>query len=69
MYTALVFVLLRFGLVATIAAVFFLDTTNRITLGTDWKTWYAPSGVATLVLLLSVAVFAFWRSQGRASSA
>jgi predicted Ser/Thr protein kinase len=69
MYTVLVFVLLRFGLVATIAAVFFLDTTNKITLGTDWKTWYAPSGVATLVLLLSVAVFAFWRSQGRAASA
>jgi hypothetical protein len=69
MYSVLVFVLLRFGLVATIAAVFFIDTTNRVTLGADWKTWYAPSGVATLVLLLSVSLFAFWRSQGRASSA
>ena len=69
MYTVLVFVLLRLGLVATMAAVFFIDTVNSITLGTDWKTWYAPSGLATLILLLSVAVFAFWRSQGKASTA
>jgi predicted Ser/Thr protein kinase len=68
MYTVLVFVLLRLGLVATMAAVFFIDTFNIITLGTDWKTWYTPSGLATFLLLLSVAVFAFWRSQGRASS-
>jgi len=63
-YSVLLFVLLRLGLVATMAAVFFIDTINTITLGTDWKTWYTPSGLATLLLLLSAAVFAFWRSQG-----
>jgi uncharacterized membrane protein len=68
-YSVLIFVLLRLGLVVSMAAVFFIDTIGTITLGTDWKTWYAPSGLATLVLLLSVAVFAFWRSQDRASSA
>jgi serine/threonine-protein kinase len=69
MYAALVFVMLRLGLVATMAAVFFIDTVNAITLGADLKTWYAPAGLATLMLLLSVAVFAFWRSQGRTSCA
>jgi uncharacterized membrane protein len=64
MYSVLVFVLLRLGLVATMAAVFFIDATNLIALGTDWKTWYAPAGLATFLLLLGIAVFAFWRSLG-----
>jgi predicted Ser/Thr protein kinase len=64
MYSVLVFVLLRLGLVATIAAVFFLDSFNLITLGADWKTWYAPAGLASFLLLLGIAVFAFWRSLG-----
>jgi len=62
--SVLVFVLLRLGLVATLAAVFFIDSTNQITLGTDWKTWYTPAGLATFVFLLGIAVFAFWRSLG-----
>jgi predicted Ser/Thr protein kinase len=37
-YSVLLFVLLRLGLVATIAATFFIDGTNMITLGADWKT-------------------------------
>ena len=64
MYSVLVFVLLRLGLVATMAAVFFIDSSNLITLGADWKTWYAPAGLASFVLLLGIAIFAFWRSLG-----
>ena len=63
-YSVLVFVLLRLGLVATMAAVFFIDSSNLITLGADWKTWYAPAGLATFILLLGIAIFAFWRSLG-----
>ena len=63
-YSVLVFVLLRLGLVATMAAVFFIDAFNMISLGTDWKTWYAPSGIATCLFLLGIAIFAFWRSLG-----
>ena len=63
-YSVLVFVLLRLGLVATMAAVFFIDSFNLITLGADWKTWYAPAGLATFLLLLGIAIFAFWRSLG-----
>jgi serine/threonine-protein kinase len=64
MYSVLTFVLLRLGLVATMAAVFFIDSTNLITLGANWKTWYAPAGLASFVLLLGIAAFAFWRSLG-----
>ena len=31
---------------------------------TDWNTWYAPAGLASLLLLIGIAVFAFWRSLG-----
>lgn len=61
---ALIFVLLRLGLVATMCAVIFFGSLGSITLGVDWKEWYAPSGIATLLLLLGIALFAFWRSLG-----
>ena len=63
-YSALAFVLLRYGLVATIATVFFTNSCNTILLGWNWNTWYAPYGIATLVLLLGIAAWAFWRSLG-----
>ena len=64
MFGILIFFLLRSGLVTTMSAIFFIDGMNAIILGTDWKTWYAPAGLATLLLLLGIALFAFWRSLG-----
>jgi predicted Ser/Thr protein kinase len=61
---ALIFVLLRFGLVATIAGVFFMNALNGMALGKDWSAWYIPASLATLLLLLSISIFAFWRSLG-----
>jgi hypothetical protein len=52
----LIFFLLRSGLITTI---FFIDGINVIVLGTVWKRWYAPAGLATLLLLLGIALFAF----------
>jgi serine/threonine-protein kinase len=63
-YSGLAFVLLRYGLVATIATVFFGDSGNSILLGWDWNTWYAPYGIASLLLLIGIAVWAFYRSLG-----
>jgi serine/threonine-protein kinase len=64
LFAVLTFVLLRLGLVAALAAVFFLNSCGRIIVGADWATWYAPYGVATLALLLGIALFAFWLSLG-----
>jgi len=64
LYAALIFTLLRFGLVATIAAVFFINSYQYIVLGTERIGWQTPSAVATLTLLIGIAVFAFWRSLG-----
>lgn len=63
-YTVVAYVLMRLGLVATIALIFFVNSFSGLWLGTDWTTWYAPAGVATLTLLLGIALFAFWRSLG-----
>jgi hypothetical protein len=52
-YSALAFVLLRCGLVATIVAVFFANSGNTVLLGSDGTTWY-----------IAIAVWAFWRSLG-----
>jgi tRNA A-37 threonylcarbamoyl transferase component Bud32 len=62
--TALIFVLLRLGLVATIVALLYVNAVNGMALGTDWSAWYVPASLATLVLLVGIAVFAFWRSLG-----
>jgi serine/threonine-protein kinase len=63
-YTVLAFVLTRIGLVATIAAVFFINGFNSIWLGGNPKTWYAPYGIASLLFLLTIAGIAFWKSLG-----
>jgi len=64
LYTVLAFVLMRIGLVATVSSIFFVNLFSAIWLGSDWKTWSAPAGVATILLMIGVASFGFWRSLG-----
>ena len=61
---ALTFLLLRFGLVAAIVAVFFVGGVDRMLLGGDWNSWYTASSLATFAVLCATAAFAFWRSLG-----
>ena len=63
-YGLIIFSLLRFGLVVTISMVFFLGIANSITLGSDWSTWAAPYGIATMSVLLGLALLAFRKSLG-----
>ncbi len=63
-YASLIFLLLRFGLVATIVAVFFANGVDAIVLGGDWKGWYTASSLATFAIFFAIAAFAFWRSLG-----
>jgi serine/threonine-protein kinase len=64
LFAVLIFVLLRHGLVALFAAIFFVNSCGKIVLGADWTTWYAPYGLATLALLVGIALFAFRQSLG-----
>ncbi len=63
-YAVLMFVLLRVGLVAMISMIFFINSMSRTCLGTDFKVWWAPFGLATIILMIGVASYAFWRSIG-----
>jgi predicted Ser/Thr protein kinase len=63
-YGVLIFLLLRFGLVASITTVFIVNTFNTISLGASLKTWYTPPGLASLCVVLGIAIYAFWRSLG-----
>ena len=64
LFAALMFVLLRLGVIATISAIFFLNMINGVTLGTDLSTWYAPTGFATVGLMLAIVLYAFRQSLG-----
>ena len=63
-FAVLILVLLRYGLVTIIVATFFINTFDDIGVGVDWKTWYAPAGLATVALLAGIAIYGFWRSLG-----
>ena len=41
-----------------------INAFSAIWLGADWKAWYAPAGIATILLMLTIALIAFWRSLG-----
>ncbi len=64
LYAILMFVLVRVGLVTAISAMFFLNALNRVCLGSDWKAWWAPYGLATMALIIGLAAYALWRSIG-----
>lgn len=63
-FTLLMLLLLRVGLVATISFAFFANTISTATIGTDPGAWYFPSGFASLTLLGAIVLFAFWRTLG-----
>lgn len=63
-YFGLFLVMLRFGLLAVISTLFFVNGLQSIVVGLDWTTWYAPYGLVSLVCLLAIAMGAFWRSLG-----
>jgi aminoglycoside phosphotransferase (APT) family kinase protein len=63
-YSALAFVLLRFGLVTTLSCLIFLDLMGDLVLGSDLSVWHASYGLATLAMMLTLVFLAFWKSLG-----
>jgi predicted Ser/Thr protein kinase len=63
-FAVLAFILIRMGMVSSVAALFFINTPDRINLGPGLSGWYTPYGLATMALLTAVAIYAFWRSIG-----
>ncbi len=64
LFTILIWLLLRYGLVVSISAVFFVNTMSGTTLGTDLTAWYVPVALASVLTVAIPVVFAFRQSLG-----
>jgi hypothetical protein len=58
------FVLFRYGLLAALFALFFLHIYLQFPVTTQLTAWYAPGFILDLIIMLSVAFYAFYTSLG-----
>jgi hypothetical protein len=63
-YAILAYILMRFGLIPSISALFFANQFSNLWIDPAWKAWYAPVGIASMAVMLGIAGVAFWRSLG-----
>lgn len=63
-YGLLVFVMMRFGLVAMMGCLLVMYGLQLFPTTLNFAAWYAGTGLAPIVLLLALAVFAFYTSLG-----
>lgn len=61
---AIMFALVRFGLLTTVVTVMTTNMLGRAECTTDFNAWYMPYTVATLVFVAAITLFGFWRSLG-----
>lgn len=64
LYTVLIFIVLRIGVVAAVSWIVVANLWGDALLGTDWASWYMPYGVSTITVVLAGACYAFWKSLG-----
>jgi serine/threonine-protein kinase len=60
----IVFLLIRFGLLAIVAQGFFVNVLSGIPLTTQMSSWYAGIGLAGILLLAAMAFYGFYTSLG-----
>ena len=63
-YGTLLMIMLRFGVVATMSAMLFLNLIGVSPMGTNLKAWYAPNGLLAIALILLIAGWSFSKSLG-----
>ena len=63
-YSLISLTLLRMGIIPGMMAFFAVNALGKIPLDTHLSSWYAPYGLATMAMLISLVTFAFWRSIG-----
>jgi hypothetical protein len=57
------FMLLRMGLVAAITALFVINLTSSIPFGAEIRSWTTPTAVFLMLVVVSVPLYGYWRSQ------
>lgn len=63
-FGGLSFVLLRYGLVTTIVAVWCTNNILSLMLGTRLNTWFAGPGIMNWLTVVALVLFGFWNSLG-----
>jgi serine/threonine-protein kinase len=64
-FFALMYMLVRMGLLPSVVALFSINTIGRVSFGREFSSWQNPFAVMHLLIVASLAIFAFWRSQSR----
>jgi hypothetical protein len=59
MQTVVAFTLIRFGVLATIAALYAAFVIEIFPLTTNWSAWYAPAALLAIVTLVALALYGF----------
>jgi serine/threonine-protein kinase len=59
MQTVVAFTLIRFGVLATVAALFAAFVIEVFPLTTNWSAWYAPAALLGIATLVALAVYGF----------
>jgi serine/threonine protein kinase len=62
-YFVLAFVLLRMGMVPAILGIFVVNLCSSVPVTGDFSSWMNPVAVTILLLIASIALYGFWRSQ------
>jgi hypothetical protein len=64
LFSALAFLLARFGLVAATTLLLVYELLWRTPLTTDFSRWYAWQGICAVLVLLTLGAYAFWTNLG-----
>jgi hypothetical protein len=63
-YAIAVLIVIRFGLVPLVIAIFTIDMTANIPFSSDLSTWYMPSSILALLSVIAIAGWGFYHSLG-----
>src|SRR6516162_2434522 len=58
-HTLLTFTLIRFGVLATVAALYTAFIIEEFPLTTNWSAWYAPADLLGIATLIALALYGF----------
>ncbi len=64
-YAAILFIMLRFGVIATMSTMFFLNLVSVSSMGLNLAAWWAPNGLLAIALLLLIAGWSFKIALGK----
>lgn len=66
LYGLISFLTLRVGLLVAVTAIFTLNTSADLAVGSEWSAWFHWINALNIVFVSGIAIYGFWRSQSHA---